>query len=385
MRLFVVVQRFLTPSESWIPASLEKLGKSVVGVAGRTIADLGKFNELNYPFPFFRLRSRNLIQRILPKSVRKASPWSGNAILLQALKETQADRVLVHFGTVAAEHWDVWSQLDIPVYVHFHGFDAMFDLRHGDNPDQHVHPADYAQQVVRLSQRAHLIVNSEFTRSKLIEAGVNPKSISLKYIGTTISDIPKNHEELEWPTIISVGRLVECKAMELTVRAFAEMRSTGIQARLKIIGDGPERGTVEQAIRDSGFIEDIELTGWMPHDRVRQELMNADVYTVHNRFGPRTHQEEALNLSVLEAMGVGLPVVATRSGGVGETVVSGETGMLVQPNDVDAHAKALAAVVSHVEMRATMGRKGWERVRDRFTIEREMDQLIQILNGEVNP
>ena len=120
----------------------------------------------------------------------------------------------------------------------------------------------------------------------------------------------------------------------------------------------------------------------MTNDHVRKELKSADVYTVHNRVGPRTKQEEALNLSVLEAMATGLPVVATKSGGVSETVINGQTGLLIQPMDIEGHAKALAAMVSHVEMRATMGRKGWERVCQKFTIEQEMDQLTRILNGE---
>ena len=382
MRLFVVVQRFLSPSESWVTASLDRLLGQVVGIAGRTIADPSRFRELNYPAPFFRLRSRNIIQRLLPKSKRGTSPWSGNSILLQALKSTRADRVLVHYGTVATEHWDVWSAIDLPVFVHFHGFDAMFDMRHSDNPDVPIHAPNYAEQVVNLSHRARLIVNSEFTKSKLVEVGVDPSRISLKYIGTEPDNDPKQHEELDWPTIVSVGRLVECKGVELTVQAFARMRQLGVQARLKIIGDGPERGVVEQAIRDSGFVEDIELTGWMTNDHVRKELKSADVYTVHNRVGPRTKQEEALNLSVLEAMATGLPVVATKSGGVSETVINGQTGLLIQPMDIEGHAKALAAMVSHVEMRATMGRKGWERVCQKFTIEQEMDQLTRILNGE---
>ena len=379
IRAMVLMPRYLSASEPWLLASIQGLGDEVVGIAGRSIADQTSFDRLIGMPPFFRLRSRNVIHRILPKSLRRFSPYRGDQILKRAIEQTQANCVLCHFGTMALDHEQLWNEIELPLYVHFHGFDTMFDLRDPQDPSRMAHSQDYQSRIVRLSHRATFITNSKFTADRLIQGGVDRNRIIVKYLGVPISDRPAVHSAKDVPTIVSVGRFVDCKGMELTVKAFAQLRAKGVRARLVIVGDGSERPTIEQAITESGCSEDIDLLGWKSSEEVRDILRHADIFTIHNRVGPRTRQEEALNLSVIEAMALGLPVVSTKSGGVVETVVDGETGLLGEPGDIDTQAKSLEMLVIDAELRQSMGLSARERAIRFFSVEQELKAYREIL------
>jgi len=114
-------------------------------------------------------------------------------------------------------------------------------------------------------------------------------------------------------------------------------------------------------------------------DRLR---MNADLFTAHNRTGPLSRQEEAYGVSIVEAMASALPVVTGRSGGVEETVVHGETGILLTSGDVEAHAEAFLQLADNPKLRHQMGEAGWCRAKNHFSWEQERDTLRKIMGLE---
>jgi colanic acid/amylovoran biosynthesis glycosyltransferase len=88
---------------------------------------------------------------------------------------------------------------------------------------------------------------------------------------------------------------------------------------------------------------------------------------------------EAFGVAVVEAMADSLPVVTGRAGAVCETVVDGQTGVLVDSGDVAAHGAALVELAESAELRTAMGHAGWERARSMFSLERSMSGLRTIL------
>ncbi len=287
--------------------------------------------------------------------------------------------MLCHFGNIALEHEELWESSTIPLAVHFHGYDATVDLREPNGSGRPVHPENYAEHLVKLSKRSTFIANSEFTKKNLLSFGVSSDRIVVKRLGVTVSGTPKIHQSKDWPIIVTVGRLVDFKGFDLTVQAFAKLRKRGVRAKLDIIGDGPMRSNVEAAIDESGFKEDITLPGWVPNHEMRQRLVQADIYTVHNQLGPVSHQEEALNVSVMEAMGVGLPIVGTDSGGVSESVVPGITGFIGRARNIEDQADSLQKLVEDASLRERMGSAGRERVLMQMTVAQETEQLRALL------
>ena len=90
-----------------------------------------------------------------------------------------------------------------------------------------------------------------------------------------------------------------------------------------------------------------------------------------------TSEAEALPMSILEAMALGRPVVATNVGGTGEAVQDGETGFLVEPGDVEAVRRALVALAADPERAAAMGAAGRARQRERFDGEAMVDGYLR--------
>lgn len=159
------------------------------------------------------------------------------------------------------------------------------------------------------------------------------------------------------PVIVMVGRLAQQKAPLTLVHASRSL----VRGRVLIAGDGPLRSRVEQAVRRHGLSDRVRLLGFRAD--IPGLLRASDIFVLPSRW-------EGLPLAVIEAMMAGLPVVATRVGGVGEVVEDGGTGLLVPPGDPEALAAALRRLVEHEALRRQMGAAGRERALRLFTADR---------------
>jgi glycosyltransferase involved in cell wall biosynthesis len=157
--------------------------------------------------------------------------------------------------------------------------------------------------------------------------------------------------------IVGVGRLAQQKNFATLVAAVARLpRGT---ATLQIFGEGPLRAALEQQIAALGLAGTVELAGEVPD--VRPYLEAADVFALTSLW-------EGLPLSVLEAMAVSLPVVASRVDGVPEAVVDGETGLLTTPGAIDEVAAVLGRLAEDEALRRRLGAAGRSRVERDFSL-----------------
>ena len=151
------------------------------------------------------------------------------------------------------------------------------------------------------------------------------------------------------------------KGPERSIKAFELACERGLRGRLVLAGDGPLLAECRQLVSQSRFGHLIDIRGTIDWDEGLRLRREADVYTQHNVEDPDTGQVEAYGVAVVEAMAEALPVVGTRSGGVVETVVDGETGVLVAPGDMDGQARAFLRLASAPEERTRLGKAGWIR------------------------
>jgi len=154
--------------------------------------------------------------------------------------------------------------------------------------------------------------------------------------------------------VLCVSRLQIEKKVELFVSAVAEARRSEPRLRGFVAGDGDRRAQIEPLARRSG----VELLG--ERSDVPALLEAADAFALSSGA-------EALPMSVLEAMARGLPVVAPDLGGTSDAVVDGQTGMLVEPGNTAALARALVTLARDPEVSRRLGEAGRERQRERFT------------------
>jgi len=165
------------------------------------------------------------------------------------------------------------------------------------------------------------------------------------------------------PLIATVGRLDAVKDQAGLIHAFRILcdsnPETGARLRLAIIGEGSQRPNLEQHVARLALGNQVRLLG--NRDDVAALLAECDVFALSS-------VAEGIPLTVLEAMAVGLPVVATDVGGVGEVVIDNMTGTLVAPSDPVALASALDRYVQDVDLRLQHGRSGRERVENQFSL-----------------
>jgi glycosyltransferase involved in cell wall biosynthesis len=172
------------------------------------------------------------------------------------------------------------------------------------------------------------------------------------------------------PQIGFVGRLSPEKGPELFVRTALLLRERLPDARLVMVGDGPMRPAVEDLIAQYRLGDHVRLAGER-HD-MPQAYRELDVLL-------STSHSEAMPLAIMEAMASGVPVVATRVGGVPELVEHGGTGWLVAPGDADGLAGAVARLIQRPDEHARMAQRARARVVERFDLARQIDATSRLL------
>lgn len=147
-------------------------------------------------------------------------------------------------------------------------------------------------------------------------------------------------------TFITVGRFDTIKNHEMMIHAFASVAAKFPSAKLMLVGDGPRRAAIEALIDKLHLGPKVELTGF--RSDVTELLVRADVFLMSSRY-------EGISIALLEAMRAGLPTVATRVGGIPETVIPQHTGLLVASEDTDAFAAAMISLAASPELRRQFG------------------------------
>ncbi|QDT08362.1 GDP-mannose-dependent alpha-(1-6)-phosphatidylinositol monomannoside mannosyltransferase [Planctomycetes bacterium K23_9] len=297
--------------------------------------------------------------------------------LLKTITQHDASLAFVHFLDFAVRFHEVWSRLDIPIVVHCHGYDITWDVRHHTDGTL-LHPLNYRDSVRDLPDNVWFIANSTYTQSQLEQLGINPEKIFLKRFGVPVSHRPNAIPADASPRILFLGRLVDFKGPLETVQAFSQIAQRHDQARLDIAGGGDLASAIQQRIRDLGTESSIHCHGAVSSDRGQELRDQSVIFTAHNQTGEMTGQQEAFGVSLLEAMGQGIPVVTGRSGGIVDFVHHEENGMLFTPGDIDAHAGMLNELLSSPKRREELGEAAWHSVRQNYQPHHEQSDLNRI-------
>jgi len=199
--------------------------------------------------------------------------------------------------------------------------------------------ADWVKPYARLrGQRVEVIAN-----------GVEAQSFPVR-------DLPL---EVERPVLMTVCRMTQAKRLDHLLDAVHILHQEGLSFRLDLVGDGELRGVVEQQIETLNLQSCVRCLG--SQTDVISCLKTADVFVL-------TSDREGLPNAVMEAMAMGLPVVATRAGGTPD-LVKPETGILVDCGDVVGIANGLRTLILEGRTRRQMGAAGRQRIEEHFSME----------------
>ena len=223
-----------------------------------------------------------------------------------------------------------------------------------------------------------IIVNSRATRNTLLRGNLwlSPEKLRLIYNGIP----PGPEEELvsreevlaefglpeASPVLAIVGLLKDRKGHETLFRALPRVLAEFPKLSLLVVGEGPQRGWLEESARQLGIARSVLFTGF--RDDVSRLMRAMDFLVLPSK-------NEGFGYVLAEAMSLGKAVVATRVSSIPEVVQEGQTGLLVSPGDEGALAEAILELARHPERARRMGLAGLERVRERFGLERMLDEL----------
>jgi glycosyltransferase involved in cell wall biosynthesis len=160
--------------------------------------------------------------------------------------------------------------------------------------------------------------------------------------------------------LMAVGSLKPLKGIDRLIRAAAPALKADADARLVLVGEGPDRDALQRLAVEAGVAAQVVFAGL--RGDVDHVLRAADAYVLSSHT-------EALPTVIMEAMATGLPVIATRVGGVPELVEADRTALMVEAGDETALRAAIARIMQDASLREALGRRGREVAEARFRIE----------------
>lgn len=209
------------------------------------------------------------------------------------------------------------------------------------------------------SQLMKLVDPAAWGKLEIVHCGLDPSSYPL------IERPDRNGHPTE---VLCVGRLVPDKGQSILLDAVAELDRRGAQVALTLVGEGPDRATLDARAQALGIEDRVRLVGAVSQDRMVERYAAADIFCLPS-FA------EGVPVVLMEAMATGLPVVTTRITGVPELVQDEVSGALVAPGRSDALADALQRLTDDPSLRARWGAAGRERVASAYDIAASVRRL----------
>ncbi len=217
-----------------------------------------------------------------------------------------------------------------------------------------------------------IVINTEMYRD-LLKLGISEDHIHLIYnfIDDELFNLtgPKSND---FPSLVFCGRFVEAKRLDILIEAFKIVQKKIPNARLILVGDGAERSKVNNIVESLHLSQYVEITGYVKNSQISDYLSKASIFVSSSSF-------EGTPNTLLEAMAAGLPIVATKVGGIPDIITDGENGLLVQPCDVDALAEAIILLLSDKVSAKKLGSNARKKA-SAFEIKEVMRKYIELFD-----
>jgi len=287
-------------------------------------------------------------------------------------REWQPRVMHAHFGWSGLRMLLLKHFLRIPLVTTFGGRDATveLDLPHFDRL--------YAA-LFEASDR--IVCVSESLRSALLARGAHPDRVEVVRRGVRVDRFPVAAPRVRAATdplrVLMVGRLVEKKGHRFALEALARLTREGRAVHLRVLGEGDRYSEIAGLRRTLGLRARVELSGMLPRADVYRAMCDSDVF-LHCSVTGSDGDSEGVPNALVEAAATGLPIVATRHGGIGEVFAHERTALLTDENDVEGLTAALRALAERPALRDSLGRAAASHVRESFDSTRQIARYAEI-------
>ncbi len=289
-------------------------------------------------------------------------------LLANLLERRGADLMHIYFGHTGVHllpFIQCWAK---PCIVSFHGADVMLKA---ESPD-------YAAKLKKVFQSVPLVLaRSRSLEQRLIHLGCPSEKIRINRTGIPLAQFPVLRRQApnngKW-RFLQACRLIPKKGLTTCLRAFALFHRENPRAELLIAGKGPLQPVLEALAEQLGVSEHVHFTGFLSQKALLELYHSCHVF-LHPSEMPADENQEGIPNSILEAMATGMPVLATRHGGIPEAVEEGRCGALVEERDYQALAAEMKKITRAPYSFAEMGVLASESVSAHFEQSLHIAQL----------
>ncbi len=271
----------------------------------------------------------------------------------------------------------------LPVILHMHNLKDSLGKREKPHPGQEVHLEGFVACSRFVLERESERLAAGAALRRVVYNGVEPRAFACRWQDNAqVSRVREAYQLNDEPTVLFAGKLRESKGVHILLAAMERVWQALPLTVLVLVG-GTEFGR-GRTMRETPFLQELReqigrargrvvLTGFVLPDQMPQAYLLGDVFV-----GP-SQVEEGLGLVFLEAAAAGLPVIASRQGGIPEVVRDGETGWLLEnKDDVRELAEKILDLLRHQERRRRLGQQGREWVLDNFTWDHSARALEEV-------
>jgi glycosyltransferase involved in cell wall biosynthesis len=290
--------------------------------------------------------------------------------LSEFLLRERIKRIHVHFAKKEAQIGIRLAEiLDVPFSVTTHANDIFV-------------PQNYDELKYLLDSSAQIFTISEFNKSYLKKFlnETEIQKIKVTYLGINLNHLPqrikKNKDNFKiWCT---ASGLVEKKGIRYLIQACEILKTKGISLKCTIAGSDPDSKVLDklkEEVKNLCLSELVELPGIIPSESLLQEIAESDVFILPC-IQADNGDMDGIPVSLIEAMGIGIPVVSTSISGIPELIQNNENGLLIPPKNPKAIADALIYIFEHPFESEKMGDSARQTVKNKFSIEGNINQLL---------
>ncbi len=254
--------------------------------------------------------------------------------LVSILARRRADMMHIYFGHAGVHLLPFIRAWDKPCLVSFHGMDVA------RNPQV----ANYAGKLRQLFGEVPVVLaRSQSLAQRLIQFGCPPEKIRLNRTGIPLTDFAFHRRDFpvdgKW-RVLQACRLIDKKGVASAIEAFAIFAKKYPAAEFFIAGKGPLQEELEELAQRRGVASKVHFAGFFGERGLRDFYARGHIF-IHPSETPADENQEGVPNSILEAMATGLPVVATRHGGIPEAVTHNVNGFLTPERDFSGLGQAL--------------------------------------------
>ena len=268
-----------------------------------------------------------------------------------------------------------------------HGGDLLAELHR-------IHHSRLARRTTKalFASASAVVANSQWTREQaqkvLRELGLDPQAEHVKVVplgadpeffkpGLDTREVKARYRLNGGPWVVTVARLEDYKGVDMTMKAVAKVRANGSDVSYLVVGAGKRAKAYKRMAGDLGIADSVRFVGNVPDADLPALYNSATAYVGVSRKA-EGERVEGFGIALAEASACGLPVIAGRSGGASEAVREGETGLVVDPDDSEAVAGALARLVDDQLLARRLGQGGRKSIETYYNWDRVIRDLREI-------